>query len=212
MPFTEPEVRLLFPAPLLTIRLDGAEALNARLLAEIAKRRTTEEGVRRSNRKGWHSPTDLFERKEPGHAELARELEAAVRAATETMIPDLAYDALQPRLEGWANVSPRGALNAPHDHSSAFWSGCYYVRVPPPADTEDRLAGAIEFLDSRGNLGAGAAIESPFTRAKFTIRPAAGTVLLWPGFLKHWVYPNGSDEERVTVAFNAWFKRARRAG
>ena len=212
MPFTEPDVRALFPVPLLTIKLDDAETLNAQLLAEIAKRRRLETGVARSNRYGWHSVADLFERKEPGHAALAREIEAMVKAATGKMMPDMDYAALQPRFEGWANASPRGAMNAPHDHPSAFWSGCYYVEVPPPADPEDRLAGAIEFLDSRGNLGAGALLESPFTRGKFTLRPAAGTALIWPGFLKHWVYPNGSDEERVTVAFNAWFTRSRRAG
>ena len=55
MPFKDPEVRLLFPVPFITIRLDDSETLNRRLLKEIGKRRRTEPGMVRSNRYGWHS-------------------------------------------------------------------------------------------------------------------------------------------------------------
>ena len=206
MPFKDPEVRLLFPVPFITIRLDGSEALNRRLLKEIGKRRRTEPGMLRSNRYGWHSAPDLFERTEPAHAQLIREIHAMVAACTAKLMPDFPKD-LAPIHEGWVNVSPTHAMNSPHDHPGAFWSGTYYVHVPLPTDPDDKLSGAIEFIDPRGSIGTNARIDAPFTRGKFTVRPAAGTCLLWPSFVKHWVHPNHSEEERVTVAFNSWFAR-----
>ena len=52
MAFDEPDVRLLFPVPFVTVRLKNAAALNLRLLAEIADRRAAEPGIGRSNRNG----------------------------------------------------------------------------------------------------------------------------------------------------------------
>jgi uncharacterized protein (TIGR02466 family) len=206
--FKEPDVRVLFPVPMLTFRLDGAEALNARLLDEISRRRAEEPGVERSNRYGWHSENDLFDREEPAQAELARELKAMLASATERLMPD-AKDGFEMRQEGWVNVSELHAFNAPHDHPGAFWSGCYYINVPLAEDGEDKLSGAIEFVDPRGSIGSNGMIEVPFTRSKFTVRPAPGSCMIWPSFVKHWVHPNRSREERVTSAFNAWFVRDR---
>mgnify|MGYP006172548175 CR=1 FL=1 len=171
----------------------------------ISTRRRAEPGVGRSNRYGWHSAPDLFDRPEPAHAEIARHIDAMVAAATAKMIPDLPKGMTR-RHEGWINVSPTHAMNAPHDHTGAFWSGCYYVHVPP-APGDDRLSGAIEFIDPRGAIGASATIDTPFTRPKFTVRPVAGTCLLWPCFLKHWVHPNRSEEERISIPFNSWYGR-----
>ena len=210
MSFQEPEARILFPNPFLTVRLDDSAALNAALLKEIAARRREEPGIKRSNHIGWHSSLDLFERSEPGHARLAKEIDAIVAVCTAKIAPAYPTD-LARKHEGWVNVSPSHAMNTPHDHPGAFWSGTYYVQVPPPDDPADKYSGAIEFIDPRGSIGATFRVETPFTRGKFTARPAAGTCLLWPAFLKHWVHPNRSSKERVTIAFNSWFGRDKRA-
>ena len=209
MSFKEPEARILFPIPFFTVRVDGAEGLNRDLLKEIAKRRNAEAGIQKSNRLGWHSAVDLFERTEPAQSRLASELNAIIAACTAKVAPDFPKD-LSGRHEGWVNVSPTNAMNTPHDHPGAFWSGTYYVAVPPPDDPEDKHSGAIEFLDPRGSIGTNARIETPFTRGKFTIRPAPGTCLLWPSFVSHWVHPNRSSGERVTIAFNSSFAREKK--
>ena len=203
MPFDEPQLRAMFPVPLITVHLRNAEDLNHRLLKEISERRDSEPGVDRSNRFGWHSDYDLFRRTEPALLELVGEIEAMVVAATAKAVPDAPKN-MTIRHEGWINVTPKHGMNAPHDHPGAFWSGTYYVHVPQPLDESDALSGAIEFLDPRGSIG-NVRPEAAFTRPKFTIRPAAGTALLWPGFVRHWVHPNRSEEERVSVAFNSWF-------
>lgn len=206
MAFDEPEVRVLFPVPFVTIRIQGAEALNPRLLAEIEQRRKAEPGIDRSNRYGWHSALDFFDRPEPAHAELAREIEAMVASVSAKLVPDMSTE-VRASHEGWINVSPTNAMNSPHDHPGSFWSGTYYVHVPQ-ADESDRLSGAIEFIDPRGSIGSNAGLETPFTRGKFTARPAAGSCFIWPSFVRHWVHPNRSNEDRVSIAFNSRFARA----
>jgi uncharacterized protein (TIGR02466 family) len=204
MSFQQPDVRILFPNPFFTVRLDDSEELNRGLLKEIAKRRVSEPGITRSNRLGWHSALDLFERKEPAHARLSSEIKAIVAACTAKIDPNWPTG-LTTKHEGWVNVSQPHALNTPHGHPGAFWSGTYYVQVPRPDDPTDKYSGAIEFIDPRGATGTSYRVDTPFTRGKFTARPAPGTLLLWPAFLTHWVHPNRSSEERVTVAFNSWF-------
>lgn len=194
-------IKNLFATPLVTIEVPGAAALNAGLLAEIAARRAVEPGVTRSNQAGWHSANDLFERAEPAHRELAAALREAVWAATRLTVPGVKPSLLKLALDGWINVNPRGAYNAPHDHPGAYWSGTYYAAVPDgPAPS-----GAIEFLDPRTAPTGNGAVRSAAWSGHHRVQPVAGQVLLFPATLRHWVHPHDADEERVTVAFNARF-------
>jgi uncharacterized protein (TIGR02466 family) len=44
---------------------------------------------------------------------------------------------------------------------------------------------------------------------KYRLSPQTGQLLNFPSWLRHWVYPNESNELRVSVAFNLRFvKRA----
>jgi hypothetical protein len=41
---------------------------------------------------------------------------------------------------------------------------------------------------------------------KIRKRPQAGTLLVFPSYLRHWVYPNEQDDLRISIAFNAKFR------
>lgn len=185
--------------------VDDAAKLNKMLLAEIAARQKVEGGMTKSNRKGWHSERDLFDRKEPGHAKLAQLLLRMMARATKGVAPDTDFTNIELLADGWVNVNPRGAYNAPHDHTGAFWSGVYYVKVPHKAGSQ---SGAIEFLAPHKPLPGKGIIQAPITADKVVIHPDVGTVLIFPSSLLHWVHPNDDDEERVTIAFNGHFRQA----
>lgn len=204
MAFKLKSVDELFPTPLLRFEVSDEAALNAALLGEIATRRRQEEGVRKSNTRGWHSATDLFDRKEPAQVKLAQLLLRMIAEATRTVAPETKFSGLQLVSDGWINVNPTGAYNSPHDHPGAFWSGCYYVQVPAASDVDD---GAIEFISPHKPLPGLGLIGGGLTSDKLRIRPKAGLMLLWPAHLLHWVHPNASTEERVTIAFNGYFRR-----
>jgi len=200
-------IQPLFASPLLSFMLPDADALNADLLAEIKARRAAEPSMQRSNRGGWHSADDLFRRTEPAHQLLARQIIDAARTATLTLQPEARLDTLRMEAEGWVNVNPPGALNAPHDHPGWHWSGSYYVQAPP-SEGSTPTEGCIEFLNSRTNLRVMPSVDLPFMRSKVHVRPLAGLLLLFPSHLLHWVYPHAGPGDRVSVAFNARWLRA----
>ena len=189
----------LFHSPLLQFKHDNAEELNKRLLSEAKAMRQASSGVNKSNQRGWHSETDLFRREEPGMKELCRFIVQAVQAAEQKVSTQ---DSIPTQLQvmGWINVNGTGAFNTPHAHEGFRWSGCYYVNQP---EVDEGRSGYIEFLDPRSGIQGWPVKGASFGNTKVALRPSAGSLLLFPSYLVHWVYPNEEEDERVSIAFNA---------
>lgn len=194
----------LFYSPLLVFELDDAECLNIELLEEIAIRQIDSPGINRSNWHGWHSEDDLFERTEIGHQKLRAHILEAIQVSTRNVSPNFNFSRYGIQAEGWINVLGKGGLNTPHDHPAWVWSGCYYVSVP---EIDHELSGNIEFFDSRTNVRTLTVEGAACFTSKFTMKPRNGMLLIFPSYLRHWVYPNDSEYDRVTIAFNARFAR-----
>ena len=113
----------LFCSPVLSFQLPEAEQLNPILLSEIAAIRALEPGIARSNRDGWHSRDDLFQRTEPGLSRLAALILGTVGEATLRIAPETDLSPLGLQFHGWINVNPTGAFNAPHVRPGADRAG-----------------------------------------------------------------------------------------
>ncbi|HOZ33928.1 MAG TPA: TIGR02466 family protein [Tabrizicola sp.] len=195
----------LFYTPLLRFRLPDHEALDHALLAEGERLRGDSPGVHKSNRGGWHSEGNLFDQPAEPIQTLRRAAILSVMEATRSVSSKVDPDSLDMKLFAWMNMNPTGGFNAPHTHPGAHWSGVYYVRQPK---VDSGNSGMIEFLDPRSDLPAWRILQSRAFRPKRKIRPEAGEIVLFPSYLVHWVYPNETGGERVTIAFNAMLKRA----
>ncbi|WP_309668044.1 TIGR02466 family protein [Tabrizicola sp.] len=193
----------LFSTPLLRFSLADHAVLDAELLAEGERQRAVTEGVAKSNRGGWHSEGNIFDSDTPCIVRLRQAAEASIWEAVRRMKGKADPATLSMKLSGWMNMNPKGGFNAPHTHPGAHWSGVYYVAQPA---VETGNSGMIEFLDPRSDLPHWRLFEAKAFRPKRKIRPAAGEIVLFPSYLVHWVYPNETDVERVTVAFNATFR------
>ncbi len=201
---SETKFEKLFSSPLLRFQVADHEDLNAALLAEGAAMRAEDGGVSKSNRRGWHSTGNLFARQSDCIIDLRAAAEMSVLTATRKLTNKVDPETLKMKLFGWMNVNPQGGYNAPHTHPGAHWSGVYYVSQP---DTEDGSSGMIEFVAPRVDLPHWEILKTSAFRLKKRIRPAAGEIILFPSYLVHWVYPNETDAERVTIAFNATFRK-----
>jgi uncharacterized protein (TIGR02466 family) len=197
-------VEPLFASPLFRLRLDGARELNARLLPEIYALRDASSGAKRSNHGGWHSESDFFQRTEPACSQLRARLLEAIGLTTRRVAPSFDPNSRALECEGWVNVNGQGAFNTPHDHPGWTWSGSYYVRAP--AGDSAGTSGNIEFLDVRTNARATTIDGANCFASKVAFRPEEGSILIFPSYLRHWVYPNEQTEERVSIAFNARFR------
>src|SRR5207248_2820899 len=143
----------IFPTTILQRRLEGMEEANRQLEArvnEIAAREpnatsgTTTEG-------GFHTKEDLFQRDNPGIAEIMPHIFTAVQDDAgllnrqELSQPPQKVDFV---LWGWAVVYRAGHTQGLHVHPNANVSGVYYVTAPPVTlDPGD--AGKISFYDPR---------------------------------------------------------------
>jgi|TARA_X000000950_G_scaffold226916_1_gene273859 uncharacterized protein (TIGR02466 family) len=194
----------LFSTPLFRFRLPGSEDFNRELLEEGARLRKKSDGVEKSNYGAWHSSGNLFASKTNCIAQLKTVAEAATYIATKNISPDLDLATLKLDIFGWMNATPSGGFNAPHTHPGAHWSGVYYVSQPA---VEKGESGKIEFLNPRTDLPNWRILKSPTFGAKRAIRPQPGELILFPSYLVHWVYPNETDEERVSIAFNMTFSK-----
>lgn len=198
-----------FGTPVIRYTVADHAALSAALLADGATLRAQSEGIQKSNRGGWHSDGNLFNEEFDSVRNLHQIAEATVMEATRNLGGKTDPATLRLRISGWMNINYQHAYNAPHTHPGAHWSGVYYVKQPA---VETGNSGMIEFLDPRTDLPNWRILGAKTFRMKRKMRPQAGEIVLFPSYLVHWVYPNETDEERVTIAFNATFSKKKGKG
>ena len=178
----------------------NADALNARLTEVISRWRASEPGLNQSNYDGWHSDYDLFERREEPVRQLCQFFTAASRLVLSRYWDKADVTKRKLLFNGWVNVSGQHALNTIHSHVGYHISGVYYVKVPKPTK---RFSGSLQFINSQtATVGPNEDLWDKMFPAKHTIDPQEGRLLMFPSTLKHWVYPNAEDEDRISVAFN----------
>ena len=106
----------------------------------------------------------------------------------------------KPKLDHiWVNLMEPGAHHSAHIHPHSILSGTLYVDVPEGA-------GAIRFEDPRLPMMMAAPLREESApehlRTHVTVRPQAGTLLLWESFLRHEVLPHHGETERLSISFN----------
>ena len=107
--------------------------------------------------------------------------------------------------QSWYNVNRYGDHHAPHTHPKCTLSGTYYVRVPPETgriDDPRSRPGCISFYDPRTGANMITVGGEPDARSTYWVRPSAGTLLMWPSPVQHYVHPNLSEEHRISISFN----------
>lgn len=110
----------------------------------------------------------------------------------------------------WFHITRRGGYFGLHNHPMATWSGVYCVDAGEPApDQAD--SGALVFVNPHATSqmfkdGSTLNMHRPYSTASQRFQLEPGQLVLFPSWLLHEVRPFHGDGERITVAFNAWFK------
>ena len=133
----------------------------------------------------------------------------------------------------WANINERGAFNAPHTHPDANVVAVFYADTGQELDgaeeeeeDEEHGCGGVHcnssmgldcssnyphahlvLGDPRGASGHGGGSSGggggAGTRGQHTMSVCRGTLLVFPGWMTHWVTPHDGSRERITVALNS---------
>lgn len=207
-----------FAVPMAMAKHPDPEPLNRELRALFLAREGEGERHRnpqpsmRTTANVFESEFRLFESTEPCLVKLR---EFCLRSLS-TVVGQLNdYDAEHMRrlkifVSAWFHVTRQGGQFGVHNHAMASWSGVYCVDTgdgaQPRADSGllsfvNPAATAAMFLDlSLTN------IKQPFTTQSREFKLEAGDLIIFPSWLLHQVTPHYGPTERITTAFNAWFK------
>lgn len=110
----------------------------------------------------------------------------------------------------WFHITRGGGQFGLHNHPMASWSGVYCVD-PGDSDPDDVDSGALSFFNPMAlahmyNDAANTHLRRPYATGNFAYRFQPGRLVLFPSWLFHQVQPYRGTRERITVAFNCWFK------
>jgi len=169
---------------------------NLKIFSYNLKKKTS--GRHFSNKGGWQSNfiEDMLEVRD-----LVAEINLRLEALREVISFNNNYILVVETM--WININGPYSYNTFHTHPNSYISGCYYVEVP--ADS-----GSLEFK----HPSVLQAINTPqqainnynqFNSSKWNIPPAAGQLVMFPGWLEHGVGQNLSNKDRISIAFNTEF-------
>ena len=190
------ESQTLWPTKLFTVQLDDS-AWREELIADLAnwqKEAPTSRG-RSNHGGGWHSPEEAFRR--PAFGPLTDEV---IRISTDVFRREQYLGRSRSRLVAmWANVNPRGAHHVVHTHGDSLWAGVYYAQCPPGSP-------GLVLMDPRAGVGYGPArphfARGGEERDRIIIPAEPGKLVMFPGWVNHYVPPHDHDEPRIAVSFN----------
>lgn len=189
-------IAALFATPVVFDELEDAARLNGELQDAIIDQRNHDDGLKLSNRGGWQSRHDFEAWSGQAGKQLIEHAKALASQHTATTAP------AGPRwmVDSWANVSETGAFNMPHVHGGTFWSCVYYVSVGHGE------GGRLLLHDPRMP---GLRMHAPDYRFRemgpegfAPIKPKAGLMVLFPGWVSHHVEPWHGTGTRISVAMN----------
>lgn len=208
-----------FSVPIITVRMDGCEQINAQLRAFFleceshGERYANAEPFTHRNSALFESQFTLFDWRHPAVQRLREFCWANLYRA----IQDLnGYDMqtlqrLRIAHESWFHITRRGGYFGVHNHPMHSWSGVYCVCQEGDDGHPD--SGRLTFISPYASHTmytdmAMHNLQPPFQMGNIPSRLEPGQLVLFPSWLLHEVTPfePAGHGLRITVAFNAKFR------
>lgn len=157
-----------------------------------------------SNYGGWHSNVMT------GHVPVLNNLfkEAYMRLLKLHEIFNFRDD-LKPKIEtAWFTINNKGHFNHPHTHRGYTFSGVYYVTAPENCG-DLILVHPSQVFPYHYESWVNHLPVSPFkgqtlehSMAKVYYKPEPGKLIIFPSWLQHYVLPNQTDDDRISISFD----------
>ena len=191
---------ILFPTPVYIKDLPQAKELNEHLFKHIKEwyREDPKGQVKTNSGFGWHSATDMNNKKE--FDPLTSELFKMAKECNKDygVKPELGLGNM------WCNINPTYSYNKTHTHPNSLWSGVYYVKAPKDSGNlflEDPRPGPNTYMPRRVN-------NMPKELWRVVSYDAIeGRMIFFPSWQPHGVDINMNTEKdeknwRISVSFN----------
>ena len=107
----------------------------------------------------------------------------------------------------WININPKNSYNLQHNHVGSLFSAVYYVQAE-----EDM--GDIVFVNPCPTIGHHLSFfdfkkKSPINSETWTLKPETGQLIVFPSWMEHYVLPNMTDKDRISIAINSFIMQVK---
>ena len=196
------ETLKLFVDPVFKYKFDDFEELNnelANYIYELQKK--DEEGLKRSNKGGWHSKNFQLTDSNSIQYKFALRLQKYIADAFQKFGWKIENKNIRIS-EMWAIINKENDFNVLHIHPNCYLSSAYYVKAK-------KNCGKFEIENP--NLAKRHSFPEISVINELNIEVASidvseGDLLLFPSYLPHKVGKNESGEDRIVISFNVDIK------
>ncbi len=194
----ENQILKLFPEPIFKYKLKDYEKFNKELSDYIYSLQSEDqEGLKRSNKGGWHSKNFQLTNKNSIQFKFALKVQEYILNAFQNFGWKIKNKNIRIS-EMWAIINKKDDFNVIHTHPNCYLSAAYYVKAP---------INCGKFEIEHPNIAKKYAYPEVETRNELNLEVASieikeGDLLLFPSYLPHKVSQNFSDEDRIVISFN----------
>lgn len=143
-----------------------------------------------SNRGGYQSPSFKCEEDYDQYESLGCLVNNVLDFANNTLREYLGLRKEIGYFTFWANINKQYDYNVMHTHPNSDMVGIYYPLLPNDS-------GSLVLVRTDGSSHTNLGLQQ-----KLTLNGEEGRLYLFPGDLWHWVEPNISDKDRISISFN----------
>lgn len=182
---------VMFFSPVYSCFLDNID--NDKIIKESHDFKKIFSSNDRSNYGGWHSPTE-WKNKDIENKEIKNLLDTIHKVVHEVSVT---WELSELRLSNfWININQKYNFNKSHNHPNSVFSGCYYVKC-------NQESGRIIFeRPDNQEFCISSSSTNKYRFSSYWFSPTPSQLLIFPSNLKHFVEPNMSEEDRISIAFN----------
>jgi uncharacterized protein (TIGR02466 family) len=106
----------------------------------------------------------------------------------------------------WLNINSKKDFNLPHVHPQSIISGVFYIKSPPNCGNlmlKNRNADLVKSYFDYWHLKEETDYAmNEITSQSWRIVPEENHLIIFPSWVEHYVEPNESDKERISISFN----------
>ena len=159
------------------------------------------EGLQISNMGGYHSPNFLRFDDDPMRSKLLDVINKELKKCAIEF--GLKLEGKKIKVSNfWFNINRKKDHNKMHTHSGSIFSGVFYIKTPDRCGRlvlEDPSAQLMQSFLKYWHLE----VEwNQYTSMVWSVSPDPGDLVIFPSWMSHYVEPNMSDEDRISISFN----------
>jgi uncharacterized protein (TIGR02466 family) len=196
----------LFSTPIAMHEHPGKEAMNREITEILVAESESIPSLSNSNVGGWHSQYNLQTRPEACFRTLTELIVSRVRETTEAIAKSTGRQLpkFTAKPEMWAMVMRDGDYGIPHTHAYSHWATVYYADPGDADQTAHPNSGIITFVDPRNGYLPIPGLD--MVVGNFAVNAQAGQLLVFPGWLMHYVHVYRGRRPRVSLSCNVTFE------